>query len=128
MDRIEPALNQAVPGDPRDTTSPAAMARTMRTALTGPPLSESGRTQLAQWLEATQTNTNRLRANLPPGWRMGSKTGTGRLGSTNDVGFFYAPGGAGPTIVSVYITEAKAPIADREATIAEVARRVTMHP
>ena len=28
LDRIEPELNEAMPGDPRDTTTPAAMART----------------------------------------------------------------------------------------------------
>jgi beta-lactamase class A len=125
LDRIEPELNEARPGDPRDTTSPAAMAKLLRAALTGDFLSPASRKQLAQWMEATQTNAKRLRAHLPPGWRMGSKTGTGALGSTNDVGFFYAPGASEPIVVAVYITEAKAPQADREGAIAQVARRVT---
>ena len=57
--------------------------------------------------------------------RQGSKTGTGPRGSTNDVGFVYAPGASAPTIVSVYITDAKGPIEEREAVIAAVARAVT---
>jgi beta-lactamase class A len=125
LDRIEPELNEATPGDPRDTTSPAAMAHLLRTVLTGDALSPAGRKQLAQWMEATQTNAKRLRAHLPPGWRMGSKTGTGARGSTNDVGFFYGPGATEPIVVAVYITDAKAPRADCEAVIAQVARKVT---
>lgn len=125
LDRVEPHLNEGRPGDPRDTTSPAAMARLLRTVLTGDALSAAGRERLAGWMMATQTNGKRLRADLPPGWRMGSKTGTGARGSTNDVGFFYPPGSSQPVIVAVYITGTKAPQPQREAVIAEVARSVT---
>jgi beta-lactamase class A len=125
LDRREPELNEGAPGDPRDTTSPAAMAKLLRTVLTGNALSAGSRTQLAAWMGATQTNVNRLRADLPAGWRMGSKTGTGQRGSTNDVGFFYAPGSAQPIFVAVYITDTKAPQPQREAVIADIARSVT---
>jgi beta-lactamase class A len=125
LDRREPELNESAPGDPRDTTSPVAMARLLRTVLTGNALSAGGRAQLAAWMGATQTNVHRLRAELPAGWRMGSKTGTGQRGSTNDVGFFYPPGGTAPIFVAVYITDTKAPQPQREAVIADVARSVT---
>lgn len=125
LDRVEPQLNEGKPGDPRDTTSPAAMARLLRSALTGDALSAASRARLAEWMMATQTNGKRLRADLPPGWRMGSKTGTGPRGSTNDVGFFYAPGSTQPIFVAVYMTGTKAPQPQREAVIAEVARSIT---
>lgn len=125
LDRIEPQLNEGKPGDPRDTTSAAAMARLLRTALTGDALSPASRERLAAWMMATQTNGKRLRADLPPGWRMGSKTGTGARGSTNDVGFFYAPGSTQPIFVAVYITGTKAERSQCEAVIADVARSVT---
>jgi beta-lactamase class A len=124
LDRTEPALNEARPGDPRDTSTPRAMATALRSAVVGDALSPASRQQLANWLEATRTNGKRLRADLPAGWRMGSKTGTGARGSTNDVGVFWPPGRA-PVAVAVFLTESKAPADVREAAIASVARRVT---
>ena len=123
-DRTEPSLNEARPGDPRDTTTPRAMARLLHAALLGDALSPRGREQLARWLEATETNGARLRADLPAGWRMGSKTGTGARGTTNDVGIFWPPGRP-PVIVAAYLTESEAPEAARNGAVAQVARRVT---
>jgi beta-lactamase class A len=124
LDRWEPALNEAKPGDPRDTTSPRAMAGLLRTVLLGAALSETSRAQLLRWLEATRTNGQRLRADLPAGWRMGSKTGTGPRGTTNDVGIFWPPAGP-PVLVAVYLTASEAQEAVRNGAVAAVARRVT---
>jgi beta-lactamase class A len=124
LDRWEPDLNEATPGDPRDTTSPRAMAHLLKATLLDAALSAPSRGQLARWLEACETNGQRLRADLPAGWRMGSKTGGGARGSTNDVGIFWPPGRP-PILVAVYVTETQAPPADRNAAIAAVARRVT---
>lgn len=124
LDRWELELNEARPGDPRDTTSPRAMARLLHATLVGQALSAGSRDQLAQWLEATSTNGKRLRADLPAGWRMGSKTGTGARGTTNDVGIFWPPGRP-PVLVAVYLTESEAPEAARNGAVARVARRVT---
>jgi len=124
LDRRETELNEARPGDPRDTTSPRAMAHLLRTTLLVDALSPRSREQLAGWLEACETNRERLHADLPAGWRMGSKTGSGGRGSTNDVGIFWPPGRP-PVLVAVYVTETQAPAADRNGAIAAVARRVT---
>lgn len=123
LDRREPALNEARPGDPRDTTSPRAMAALLHGVLEGNALSPASRQRLAGWMEATRTNLQRLRVPLPEGWRMGSKTGTGPRGTTNDVGLFWPPAG-GPIVVAAYLTETEAPEAERNRAIAEVARRV----
>jgi beta-lactamase class A len=55
---------------------------------------------------------------------MGSTTGGGGRGSTNDVGIFWPPGRP-PILVAVYITNTEAPQADRNGAIAAVASRVT---
>ena len=124
LDRWETQLNEARPGDPRDTTTPRAMAGLLQRTLMGDALSSQSRAQLAAWLEATKTNGKRLRADLPAGWRMGSKTGTGDRGSTNDVGIFW-PAGRPPIVVVTYLTESAASDAARNGAIAAVARRVT---
>ena len=123
LDRWEPELNEATPGDPRDTSSPRAMVELLRQAVLGPALSAGSRQQLAQWLQATQTNLKRLASDLPASWRVGSKTGTGAHGSTNDVGLYWLPDRA-PIVVAVFLTETKASLEAREAVIAQVARRV----
>src|SRR5262249_55424765 len=51
LDRKEPELNTAIPGDERDTTTPAAMCLDMQRLLLGNALSESSRLQLEGWLQ-----------------------------------------------------------------------------
>jgi len=125
LDRIEPALNEGRPGDPRDTTTPAAMAASLRTAVLGDALSNAGREQLQQWLLATTTGTDRLRAGLPDDWRIGHKTGTGQRGTTNDVAVLWPPGRA-PIVVCAYLTDCRAAEARRAAALAAVARTVAV--
>jgi beta-lactamase class A len=127
LDRWETELNEATPDDPRDTTAPRAMAHLLRTLLLGDALSLRSREQLARGLEECETNGKRLRADLPAGWRKGSKTGGGGRGSTNDVGIFWPPGQP-PILVAVYVTNTAAPEAERNGAIAAVARRVTGSP
>lgn len=123
LDRIEPALNEATPGDPRDTTTPAAMLRDLQAVLLGDVLSPASREQLIAWLVATRTGDARLRAGLP-GWRVGDKTGTGAHAVTNDVAIAWPPGGA-PWLVTAYYTGADtASQAERDAVIADVGRIV----
>jgi beta-lactamase class A len=121
LDRIEPDLNQATPGDPRDTTSPAAMLSTMHQLLIGNALSADSRKQLTTWLLANKTGDKRLRALLPAGWRVGDKTGSGAYGSTNDIGILFPPDRA-PLLVASYLTATKASEATRNAALAEVGR------
>ena len=123
LDRIEPALNEAVPGDPRDTTTPAAMAANIRALVLGDALSAPSREQLKRWLIASRTGDTALRAGVPAGWTVGDKTGSGERGTRNDVGVIWPPERA-PVVVSVYLTEAKVPVEQRNAAIAAVAKAV----
>lgn len=126
LDRIEPEMSSATPGDPRDTTSPNAMARTMQQLLFGDSLSTASKDQLARWLLENETGATRLRAGLPANWRIGDKTGASRNGVTNDIAFVQKPGGT-PLIITVYLAESGLDTSGRHATIADVARAVVGH-
>lgn len=124
LDRWETALNSAEPGDPRDTTTPLAMARDIRALVAGPLLAPASRAMLVGWLEGCKTGDKRLRAGLP-GWHVGEKTGTGDNGTVNDVGFARPPGAASdtpPLILCAYLTQSRLDTAGSEAALASVAR------
>jgi beta-lactamase class A len=121
LDRTEPTLNEAKHGDPRDTTTPAAMLEDMRKHVLGDLLSPSSRDQLIAWLLANKTGDKRLRAGLPKDWRVGDKTGTGENGTSNDIAVVWPPDG-GPLVIACYYTESSASDDRRSAVIAEVAR------
>ncbi|RAR58352.1 beta-lactamase class A [Paraburkholderia unamae] len=120
LDRNETTLNEAIPGDPRDTTTPAAMLSDMRALLLGERLSAGSREQLIAWLVANKTGDARLRAGLPKDWRVGDKTGTGDRGTANDIAIIW-PAGRAPLLVTTYLTGAThASPAQRDAAIAKV--------
>jgi beta-lactamase class A len=129
LDRIETALNESLPNDPRDTTTPSAMLANLNSLLLGSALSASSRDQLTQWLLANTTGGTRLRAGVPANWRVGDKTGTGDRGSTNDIGILWPPN-AKPLLVCAYLTGTTASADQRNATIAAVGRAVSasLHP
>lgn len=91
LDRWEPDLNSALPGDPRDTSTPRALGGGIRAILTGDVLDEEHRRRLDEWMRGNETS--RMRAGLPPGWTSADKTGGGDFASTNDVGMVYGPAG-----------------------------------
>jgi beta-lactamase class A len=119
LDRNEPTLNESVPGDPRDTTSPRAMAATMQKVLLGDALSDASRLQLQTWLINDKVGDKRLRAGLPGSWRIGDKTGTGERGSTDAIAILWPPDRAA-LIATVFYTESSAPMDARNAIHKEI--------
>jgi len=124
LDRRETELNEATPGDPRDTTTPHAMLDMLRKTLLGNTLSASSREQLTAWLVANRTGDKRLRASVPKGWRVGDKTGSGSNGAANDIAVIWPPSRA-PILVTAYYAEARATDDERNAVLAEVGRLAT---
>src|SRR5258705_11385312 len=61
LDRWETALNSAVPGDPRGTSTPQALGGGYRDLLTGDALGPAQRQQLEDWMRANQTASPRAR-------------------------------------------------------------------
>lgn len=123
LDRMEPELNSAEPGDERDTTTPAAMVSNLRALLLDDGLSPASRAQLESWLADNQTGAELIRAGLPNDWKVGDKTGRGAHGAINDVAILRPPGKA-PILLAVYFVGSGAPVKERQAAIAAVARIV----
>lgn len=120
LDRREPTLNEARPGDPRDTTSPASMLANMQALTVGSALSATARTTLLEWLRHNKTGNARLRARLPSLWEAGEKTGTSENGTSNDVGLLWPPNGGAPVLVAAYLTEGSPDGTIRDAALADV--------
>lgn len=122
LDRFEPELNVVPPGDESDTTTPTAMLADMQGLALGTLLSAPSRAQLLGWMLDCRTNDRRLKAGLPAGWRIGSKTGT--YGPTsNDVGILWPPGRP-PVLVAAFLTDAATSPERRDASLAAVGRAV----
>jgi beta-lactamase class A len=124
LDRVETALNEALPGDPRDTTSPAAMVTNRRMLLVGDRLSPLSREQLIEWLKANKTGDERIRAGLRSGWQAGDKTGSNGDNTTNDIAVIW-PGQRAPVLVTAYLTMCAGPETKRNAVLAHVGREVS---
>ncbi len=119
LDRYEPMLNLVGPGDPRDTTTPHAMAHTSVRTLAPGTLTPASYGGLREWLIACETGRDRLRAGFPDHLPAGDKTGTGENGTYNDVAVLWL----GPTrmlVVACYISGATRPVADVQAAFRRI--------
>ncbi len=103
VDRWEPELNTAVPGDRRDTTTPRALVASFRAYLLGDVLPRADRQLLRHDLDAAQTGLGLVRAGVPRTWRVGDKSGSAEYGSRNDVALVRPPGRA-PLVIAVMTT------------------------
>ena len=127
LDRTEPKLNTSLPGDPRDTATPAAALADLRKTVLGDALKPASRQRLADWLVACKTGDTRLRAGLPRRWKVGDKTGTwsaeNAYASSNDIAVVWTE--TQPILITCYLTGPDSvPATLRDAAIADVARLV----
>lgn len=119
LDRTETSLNEARPGDPRDTTSPTAMVNDLKRVLLGDVLVPPSRQQLTTWMEGNQTGLDKLRASLPAGWRAADKTGSNGKNTMNDIGVLW-PAGKKPIIIAAYVTQCDGPDSKRAAMLKQI--------
>lgn len=122
LDRFETELNENAPGDPRDTTTPTAMAKSGALLVYGDYLHPDHRRMLRGWLVESETGRARIRAGLPPAWIVGDKTGS--CGTAyNDIAFVEAPDG-GKYMIAVYLDRPSVKGEAANAVIADVARAI----
>lgn len=120
LDRWETELNSAEPWRVTDTTSPRAIGRTYARLVLGDALPAADRELLTHWLLNNTTSDDRLRAGVPPTWRVADKTGGGAYGTNNNVGIAWTPDGT-PVVLAI-LSRKSDPAAIREnALIAEAA-------
>lgn len=122
LDRWEPDLNTAIPGDERDTSTPKALANDYRALVLGAALGDPERDRLKSWLLANTTGAHRIRAGLPAEWKTGDKTGTGDYGSANDVAITWPAGGAAPVVIAVLSTGLTSDAKSDNAVVADAAK------
>ncbi|ATU92327.1 class A beta-lactamase [Phyllobacterium zundukense] len=106
LDRWETELNEAKPGDPRDTITPAAILKDLQKTMLEDALSRSSRDQLVEWMLGSKTGDKRLRAGLPKDWNVGDKTGTSDSGMANDLAVIWPPDRK-PILLAVYLYDPK---------------------
>jgi len=123
LDRWETELNSAIPGDRRDTTTPAAMANSLRSLMLGDILAIPQRKQLQDWLRGNTTGANRIRAGVPADWQVGDKTGTGDYGTANDIAVLWPPARK-PIVLTIYHTQLQTDAKPRDDVIAAATRIV----
>jgi len=119
-DRYEPEVNQFAADDPRDTTSPAAMAATLQRMVVGQGLATTSRQQLADWLIDNETGDACLRAGLSKRWRVGDKTGSNGRDTRNDIAVLWPVGSGSPWVLTAYLQGATVDSAQRDAVLARV--------
>jgi len=125
LDHNEPKLNRSPPGDPHDTTTPAAMASNLRSLIFGNVLSPNSRERLTDWMLGCKTGDNRLRAGLPKDWRVGDKTGNNGKDAAGDIAVTWSTRGE-PVLICAY-TQGGAPTPRQiEAVFAGIGRFVGM--
>ena len=126
LDHYEPELNRSPPGDPHDTTTPAAMAGNLRHLILGKVLSPSSRERLTGWMLGCKTGDNRLRAGLPQDWGGGDKTGNNGKDACGDIAVTWSTRGE-PVLICAY-TQGGAPTPSQVETVfAGIGRFVGMH-
>ncbi|MHC4053507.1 class A beta-lactamase [Bradyrhizobium sp. 25ACV] len=123
LDHNEPELNRSPPGDPHDTTTPAAMAGNLRRLVVAEVLSPASRALLTDWMVNCKTGANRLRGGLPATWTIGDKTGNNGKDASGDIAVVW-PKPATPILIAAYTQGGTPNAAQIEAAFARIGRMV----
>lgn len=123
LDRWEPELNEALPGDLRDTSTPDDIALLYSALLLDDAAGVLASSRLREWMLRCETSDARMRAGLASPYELADKTGGGEFGVVNDAGVLWRPGAAPLTLVIMTRTDRADAIRNNE-LVAEVTRLV----
>ncbi|HHF3122946.1 TPA: CARB family carbenicillin-hydrolyzing class A beta-lactamase [Vibrio diabolicus] len=123
LDRLEPRLNEATPGDNRDTTTPNAIVNTLRTLIEGETLSYESRVQLKIWMKDNKVSDSLMRSVLPTGWSIADRSGAGGHGSRGINAIIWKENHR-PVYISIYVTETELSLQARDQLIAQISQLI----
>jgi beta-lactamase class A len=121
VDRTEPDLNGAVPGDVRDTSTPRTLGTDLRGLVLGDLLPAAHRRLLKDWMLGNTTGGPYIRAGVPTGWKVGDKTGNGGYGTRNDIAIAWPPTGR-PIVVALQSDRGTATANSADGLLADATR------
>jgi beta-lactamase class A len=121
MDRYEPELSDGTPGDIRDTSTPRALAGSLRAFLLGKALDREERALLRTWMKTNTTGETLIMAGLPDDWTVADKSGTAGYGGRNDIAVVWPDDGSDPIVLAVLSSRDEQDAERRDALIAEAA-------
>jgi len=119
LDRWEPALNEALPNDQRDTTTPLVALTSLQQIVEGDVLSPSSSDKIKNWMLNNKVSDSLFRLILSNGWRIADRSGAGGNGSRGILAVLWPPKGK-PIFTTVYITGSKASMKQRDMAISEI--------
>ncbi|RDW15820.1 class A beta-lactamase [Oceanobacillus arenosus] len=122
-DRFEPTLNTAVPGDSQDTSTPKAVATSLKEFAVSDLLSEEKRAIFNDWLSGNATGDKLIRAGVPDDWKVGDKSGAGGYGTRNDIAVIWPPDRE-PIVIAILSSRDTEDATYDDALIAEAAKVV----
>ena len=111
LDDPEPYLNRTPLGGVKDTTTPMAMANTLKQLVLGQVLSDGSRRTFTSWLVGCKTGDNRLRSGPPASWTTGDKTGNNGKDAAGDIAVTWTSSNA-PIVIASY-TRGGSPTAEQ---------------
>ncbi|MFS0557008.1 BBI family class A beta-lactamase [Brevibacillus sp. 179-C9.3 HS] len=120
-ERYETELNEAKPEDIRDTSTPKALATSLRAYTVGDVLSSDKQKILTEWLQGNTTGDKLIRAGVPKDWKVGDKTGAASYGTRNDIGIIWPPNKK-PIVIAVLSSRDQQDATYDDALIAEATK------
>lgn len=123
LDRPEPEVNEATPGDERDTSTPDDIAMLFQLLLVDQGAGALTTARLQEWMLRNTTSGKRILAGLTPPFELADKTGLGGYGVVNDAGVVWRPGEQALTLAILTRTD-RADAPSNHDVLADVTRLI----
>ena len=98
--RLEPEMNEFIPGDDSDTSTPKQMALNLQKYILGDVLNEEQKQILINWMTDNTITDNLIKASVPDNCKVIDKSGSGTYGTRNDIAIIYPESGK-PIIMAI---------------------------
>lgn len=122
--RYETELNEATPGDIKDTSTPEAIAQNLREIALGEQLSKDKQEHYKKLLLENTTGANLIAAGVPSNVAVGDKSGAAKYGTRNDIAVLY-PENRKPIVLVVFSNKSEKDAEYQDQLISEAAKIVS---